>query len=120
MSKDFVEVFVKDEETGLGTGFICEETFKREQEKAILMHRYDHALEQWKNAEQKCKNLYVENRKLQDQMELLAISLRSLILAVEDGFKNPDGFPVSDIEHDLYLARGAYFYVKQKSVEGEK
>lgn len=120
MSKDFVEVFVKDEETGLGTDFICEETFKREQEKAILMHHYDHALEQWKNAEQKCKNLYAENRKLQDQMELLAISLRSLILAVEDGFKNPDGFPVSDIEHDLYLARGAYFYVKQKSVEGEK
>lgn len=34
--------------------------------------------------------------------------------------KNPDGFPVSDIEHDLYLARGAYFYVKQKPVEGEK
>lgn len=96
------------------------EVSKAEQEKAVLLRVAEHATEQWKEAQRNYDISRKHSRVLEDRIELLALSLRSLILAVESGLKNPDGFPISDVEHEVYLARGAYYHVKQESVEGEK
>lgn len=96
------------------------EISKAEQEKAVLLRVAEHATEQWREAQRNYDISRKHSRVLEDRIELLALSLRSLILAVESGLKNPDGFPISDVEHEVYLARGAYYHVKQESVEGEK
>ena len=96
------------------------EVSKTEQEKAVLLRVAEHATEQWREAQRNYDISRKHSRVLEDRIELLALSLRSLILAIERGFENPDGFPISDIEHEVYLARGAYYRVKQESVEGEK
>lgn len=91
-----------------------------EQEKATLLRSLEHAVDQWKEIQRHYDIAQKHNTILEHRVELLATSLRSLILAVEAGFENPHGFPISDIENEIYLARGAYYHVKQESVEGEK
>lgn len=96
------------------------EVSKAEQDQATLLRSLEHAVEQWKEAQCNYDSSRKHNRVLEARIELLALSLRSLILTIEQGLSNPDGFPISDVEHEVYLARGAYYHIKQESVEGEK
>lgn len=96
------------------------EVSKAEQDQATLLRSLEHAVEQWKEAQCNYDISRKHKRVLEARIELLALSLRSLILTIERGLSNPDGFPISDVEHEVYLARGAYYHIKQESIEGEQ